>query len=183
VKRALPTVALVAAAAVVLLLVYGVASRGTDTTLDEAVKQGGRPHAPGVSRTMPNLDGGGARKLSDYRGKVVVLNFWASWCDPCRAEAPALEAVARDLSRRGDGLVLGATYNDAPDASRKFVREFGLTYPVVRDVGTDVAERFGTRSLPETFVLDPRGRIVGISRGQADAAFLRDAVARARASS
>ena len=172
---------LVVAAALVALLVYGVVQRGGDTTLDNAVKSGKRPAAPGAQREMPVLQGTGEKSLAAYRGKVVVLNFWASWCEPCRAEAPLLERAQRSLASAGAGTVLGATYNDSQDASRSFVDEFHLTYPSVRDIGTKLAREFGTRALPETFVLDGSGRIVAISRGQVGQAFLDRAVARARA--
>lgn len=180
-RSAVPTVVLVAAAALVALLVYGVVQRGGDTTLDEAVKSGERPVAPGAQRQLPLLEGSGERSLAAYRGKVLVLNFWASWCEPCRAEAPLLEGVQRSLAADGAGTVLGATYNDSTDESRSFVDEFDITYPSVRDIGTKLAREFGTRALPETFVLDGEGRIVAISRGQVGKAFLDRAVARARA--
>jgi cytochrome c biogenesis protein CcmG/thiol:disulfide interchange protein DsbE len=180
-RSAVPTIVLVVAAALVALLVYGVVQRGDNTTLDDAVKSGKRPSAPGAQRRLPMLDGAGEKSLAAYRGKVLVLNFWASWCEPCRAEAPLLERAQRALATAGAGTVLGATYNDSPDASRSFVSEFHISYPSVRDVGTKLAREFGTRALPETFVLDGAGRIVAISRGQVGRAFLDRAVARARA--
>jgi cytochrome c biogenesis protein CcmG/thiol:disulfide interchange protein DsbE len=181
-RSALPTVVLVAAAALVALLVYGVVQRGSSSTLDDAVKRGALPAAPGFSRTLPVLGGQAQRSLEGYKGKVLVLNFWASWCEPCRSEAPVLEKTQKALQADGGGTVIGATYNDTPDASSRFVHDFGLTYPSVRDVGTKLAKDYGTRALPETFVIDARGRVVAISRGQVDQAFLDRAVAKARAS-
>jgi cytochrome c biogenesis protein CcmG/thiol:disulfide interchange protein DsbE len=181
-RSAVPTVVLVAAAALVALLVYGVVQRGDNRTLDDAVKQGRRPAAPDVSRALPVLGADGARKaLADYKGKVVVLNFWASWCPPCNDEAPLLEHAQRRLAADGAGTVLGATYNDTPAKSLAFVRKYGLTFPNVRDVGTNLAHAYGTRDLPETFVIDGAGKVVAISRGAIDKAFLDRAIQKARA--
>jgi cytochrome c biogenesis protein CcmG/thiol:disulfide interchange protein DsbE len=170
------------AAALVGLLVYGVVQRGEDTTLDDAVKSGRRPTAPGATLKRPLLNGAGERAIADLKGKVVVLNFWASWCEPCRAEAKVLERAHASLSQADRGTVLGATYNDATDDSKKFEREFRITYPSVRDVGTDLAREYGTRALPETFVLDKHGRVVAISRGQITQRFLDHALQKAQQS-
>lgn len=179
--RVVPAVALVLACAIVALLVYGVTSKGADVTLDDAVKNGRTPTAPGATLRLANLDGEGTTTLASHRGKIVVLNFWASWCDPCRTEAPLLEQAQRTLTARGEGTVLGATFNDTRSDSRAFIREFGITYPNVRDIGTNLAKRYGTIGLPETFVIDARGRVVAVSRGQIrDQSFLTNAIAKAR---
>jgi cytochrome c biogenesis protein CcmG/thiol:disulfide interchange protein DsbE len=182
-RSAVPSVALVVAAALVALLVYGVAVKGTDTTLDDAVKRGELPLAPAAAMTLPRLGAAGKASLAQYRGKVVVLNFWASWCPPCQDEAPVLQRAQKSLAADGAGTVLGATYNDASLKSLDFVREHGLTYPNLRDIGTSLAKEYGTRNLPETFVLDRRGRIVAISRGEVQQDFMDRALAKARASS
>jgi cytochrome c biogenesis protein CcmG/thiol:disulfide interchange protein DsbE len=180
-RPVVPIVVGVLAAALVGLLVYGVVHGGQDTTLDDAVKAGKRPDAPGSTLKRPVLGSSQAqRSLADYKGQVVVLNFWASWCEPCRAEAPILEQTQSKLAAAHSGTVLGATYNDAPDHSQKFEREFKVTYPSLRDVGTDLASKFGTRALPETFVLDRQGRVVAISRGQVSQSFIDNALAEAQ---
>jgi cytochrome c biogenesis protein CcmG/thiol:disulfide interchange protein DsbE len=176
-----PTVVVVLSVALIGLLVYGVVNKSGDTTLDDAVKSGRRPVAPQATLSLPLLNGTGKSELGDQRGKVVVLNFWASWCEPCRAEAKILERAHKSLTQTGAGTVYGATYNDAPPDSRKFEREFKITYPSVRDVGTNLAKAYGTRALPETFVLDGNGRIVAISRGQINQRFLDRAIQKAQA--
>jgi len=119
-------------------------------------------------------------RLVDYRGKVVVLNFWASWCTPCTDEAPLLQRTQRQLG--GQGTVLGATYNDIPGDSTDFERKYHVTYPSVRDVGLKLAQDYNTHALPETFVIDRNGKVVAISRGQVSERFLSSAVRKALAS-
>jgi cytochrome c biogenesis protein CcmG/thiol:disulfide interchange protein DsbE len=111
-----------------------------------------------------------------------VLNFWASWCTPCRTEAPELEKAQQRLQSSGQGTVLGIAYQDAPTDSEKFIKEFGLTYPSLRDVGGKLAKDYGTRALPETFVISPEGKIVDRSRGTVTQQFLNDAIQKATAS-
>jgi cytochrome c biogenesis protein CcmG, thiol:disulfide interchange protein DsbE len=178
-RPAIPIVVAVLAAALVALLLYGVLQRGEDTSIDGAVAQGRRPAAPGMDVRLPALDGRGGTSLGQLRGKVVVLNFWASWCEPCKAEAPVLEKAQKHFQRAGGGTVLGVTYKDFVDDSRAFVRAEHITYPSVRDDRLQLAPKFGTTKLPETFVLDPGGRIVALSRGQIDDRFLTRAIARA----
>jgi len=163
----------VAALALVGLLVYGVLAVGESTTLDDAVKRGERPAVP--DRTLPRLEGGRGA-IADYRGKPVVVNFWASWCDPCKDEAPLVEA-AHERLRKAGGTVLGVTVSDASDDSRAFKKEYGLSFPSLRDVDGKLGEDFGTTGVPETFVVDRQGRITAISRGQVTERFLDRALA------
>lgn len=103
------------------------------------------------------LDGTMVR-LSDYRGRVVFLNFWASWCPPCRAEAPLLEFTWRQVKDRGV-IFLGVNMQDTNEGARRFIEEFEITYPNGRDLQSRIAINYGVYGIPETFFIDREGRI------------------------
>ena len=108
---------------------------------------------------LPAL-GGGASDLASQRGKIVVLNFWATWCPPCVAEMPSLERLHRALSPEGLSVVTVSTDEDEADIER-FVKERALTLPVLKDPGGRIAaDLYRTTGYPETFVLDRAGRIL-----------------------
>jgi cytochrome c biogenesis protein CcmG/thiol:disulfide interchange protein DsbE len=155
------------------LLAYGVASQDPDRSIDEALQRGERDAAPAVK--LPPLAGGAERSLSDFRGKVVLLNYWASWCAPCRQESPLLERWHRRISKRG-GTVLGVDVLDVRSDARDFVARYGLTYPQLHDKDGETQEDFGVAAYPETFVIDRRGRIAATVRGPVDEEFLHDTV-------
>ena len=173
-RRTYVSVVVLASLALVALLVYGVAGAGSSTTLDDAVKAGERPAAP--SRELPLL-AGGEGALSDWRGKPVIVNFWASWCGPCEDEAPLMERAHERLKAKG-GTVLGVTVDDASEDSKAFMREFGISFPSLRDVEGELGEDFGTTGVPESFAVDREGRIVAVSRGQVTREFVDDALTR-----
>jgi cytochrome c biogenesis protein CcmG, thiol:disulfide interchange protein DsbE len=137
--------------------------------------------APAPAFSLRRLDGSGSVSLASLRGKTVVLNFWASWCEPCKREAPALERLWRRYRGR-DVVVLGVdTGPDAKSDGRRFVAAHGLTYPIVFDPNALVAANsYDVAGLPVTYVLDRRGRVVGggvlgpISDGGYAEAFRRD---------
>jgi cytochrome c biogenesis protein CcmG/thiol:disulfide interchange protein DsbE len=111
--------------------------------------------APAFSLTL--FDGTVVR-LEALRGKVVFLNFWASWCPPCRAEARMLEAAWRRYAGR-DVVFLGINIQDTEEAARQFLAEFDVTYPNGMDPGSKIAIDYGVWGLPETFIIDREGRI------------------------
>ena len=96
--------------------------------------------------------------LEELRGQVVFLNFWASWCPPCRAEARTLEAAWQKYRER-DVVFLGVNIQDREEAARGFLQEFGVTYPNGRDSAGKIAIDYGVWGLPETFIIDRDGRI------------------------
>jgi cytochrome c biogenesis protein CcmG/thiol:disulfide interchange protein DsbE len=179
-RRLLPTLAAVVGACLVALLVYGVSAQSANRSLDQQLAEGKHPTAPDAARSLPVLLGAGRSSLAALRGKVVVLNFWASWCAPCLSETPLLERAQATLTQH-DGTVLGVTYLDLSTNAQSFVRANHLTYPSLRDTTGKFAHAYGTDQLPETFVVDRHGRIIAIRRGEIDQPFLDRALALALA--
>ncbi len=179
VRRKIPVLVVIVSAlgaALIGLLVYGVMSQAANRTLDEALARGEHPLAPDATMTLPVLGGGGSSSLAAYRGKVVLLNFWASWCLPCQEEAHLLEHAERALSA-DRATVLGVTFQDAAPDSESFVRKYGLTYPNMRDATGEFAQAFGTRQVPESFIINRTGHIMDISRGEIGPSFVKEALA------
>lgn len=132
-----------------------------------------RHPAPDISGTT--LDGD-TWSLANYRGDVVVINIWASWCAPCRAEAPALKAVSEDLADEGVVFV-GLNTRDSDTTARAFEKNFGITYPSVIDTDGQLQLRFAAdvnpSAIPSTIVIDQEGRVAGRILGRASESTLR----------
>jgi cytochrome c biogenesis protein CcmG, thiol:disulfide interchange protein DsbE len=165
--RARSLIAFFAVAAVIGLLTYGLLSKGSSGAgVGEAAPAG----------PLPRLNGKGTGSPADYRGRWVLVNFWASWCVPCRQEAAALEDFQRAHGGRGF-TVLGIDTRDLSGDGRAFVRRYGLTYPQLRDGNGQRAHDYGTTGVPESFLVDPGGRLRLARRGPVTAAYLRDDIA------
>jgi cytochrome c biogenesis protein CcmG/thiol:disulfide interchange protein DsbE len=128
--------------------------------------------------SLPRLDKPGNLSLASLRGKTVVVNFWASWCGPCKEEAPLLERAWAENRAKGV-VVLGVDANDFAGDARSFMRRYGLTYPVIHDAHGSSLGHWGVGGLPTTYVVDARGVIVsrvlgGLGSGDNEAAFRRD---------
>jgi len=175
-------------AGVLALLVIGLVNKDIGTSIQDALEEGRRPAAPDA--TLPVLlaaDGigpvGSDLTLSSLRGKVVVLNFWASWCQPCELEAPVLDAVA-ERYRGGptqEVVVVGVDVQDLREEALAFARDNGVSIASLRDGEDDVKNAYEVPALPETFVIDPEGRIALKVAGQlTDPAQLTNAIEQLR---
>ncbi len=169
-----PIAVLCAVLALIALLAYGLVQNEPDRQVEDALARGEPKPAPALD--LPTLDGDGRSSLADYRGKVVVLNFWASWCEPCRDESPLLDRWHRRIAGRG-GTVLGVDGIDVSGDAEDFIDEYGLEYPMLKDRDGSAMSDYGVVQLPETFVIDPKGRIAAVRRGPVDEDFLISEVA------
>jgi cytochrome c biogenesis protein CcmG/thiol:disulfide interchange protein DsbE len=158
--------AFLAVCAVIGLLGFGLLSKG------EAKIAVGEP-VP--DRVLPVLGGSGQGSIADYRGRWVLVNLWASWCVPCRQEAPELDRFAQRYRKRGVS-VLGINVQDNSDDALTFLRDYGVAYRQLRSVGDERSAAFGSTGVPENFLVNPRGRLALIWRGPVDEKFLEENV-------
>ncbi|HTU79726.1 MAG TPA: TlpA disulfide reductase family protein [Solirubrobacteraceae bacterium] len=160
--------ALLACAALAALAVFGLASSGSSAgaRLAPALP---RERLSGPPATLASL-------LAGARGRPALVVFWASWCGPCKQEAPAFERFYR--SAAGAGRLVGVDWSD-PDTgeARAFIRRYRWTFPVLRDPEGTVGDEYGLDGLPNTFVIDAHGRIRRVLRGPQSTASLRSALA------
>jgi cytochrome c biogenesis protein CcmG/thiol:disulfide interchange protein DsbE len=155
-------VAVAGVVALLALLVWRV-THPQQSNLPELVRAGKKPSAPAFS--LPRLDRDGRIELAGLRGKAVVINFWASWCRPCRSESPRLQEA---WSTYGPNrlVVVGVDSQDFKGDARKFARRYGLTYPIVHDAAGSTYGPYGLTGFPETFFVDRDGKIVGYVAGE-----------------
>ena len=152
--------------AVIALLSFGVIDKG-----EQAIAVGD----PAPEPELTDLQTGEPASLADYRGQWVVLNFWSSWCEPCREESPDLQAFQEE----NPGVaVVGVNLEDASDDAKGFVSELGLTYPQLRAADSRaLRESYGSVARPENFLIDPEGTIAVIQRGPVTGEVLDEAFA------
>ena len=149
-----------AAAVALLAALIGLFARSVlqgSTTVAAELNDGQRPAAPNFS--LPRLDGRGDVALKSFRGKVVLLNFWASWCPPCRVEAPQFNLIQRQYARRGVAVV-GVDSQDFASDARTWAHDLHVSYTLVHDSSNDVTNRWGvTSGFPVTFVINRQGAV------------------------
>ena len=127
-------------------------------------------------KTLARLGESGTGNLDSYRGKWVLVNFWASWCEPCRSEAPLLERF-QQANGSGRFTVLGINLDDTTEDASAFVDEFGLTFPQMRDGdGRELRDAWGMTGFPESFLVDPSGKVALVRRGPVTGAYLKEEV-------
>jgi cytochrome c biogenesis protein CcmG, thiol:disulfide interchange protein DsbE len=168
----LPIALLTGLFALFALLVYGLVAGGAERRAGESSQLSDGSAVPALS--LPLLDGGRA-SLADYKGKVVVLNFWASWCEPCRDESPLLQRW-HDRIKKDGASVLGVNVLDVSDDARSFAAKYGLRYPLLRDKEGRTLKDFEVAGQPWTFVIGRDGRITAVRRGPVDERFMREEV-------
>ena len=176
-RLGVPGAVSLAAAGLIALLIFAVANQGPDNSIDSQLARGVRPNAPEAQVLLPGLGSTRNLSLADLRGKVVVINLFASWCQPCQAEASILDRAQSQLSKQG-ATVLGVTYRDTTGDAEQFVRQEHIDYPVVRDVGGGFARAYGANGIPETFVIDRQGRVAAVRRYQLAGGWLQTTLAK-----
>lgn len=147
---------------------YSESSRA-DGSPARAVANQGRPSigSPAPDFRLMDIDGKSV-SLSDYQGKVVLLNFWATWCGPCRIEMPAMEALYRSMQPKGLEILAVSVDQQGTAVTRPFQEAMGLSFPILHDQDYQVGLTYGARTLPMTFAIDRRGVIRQLVFGARD---------------
>ncbi len=147
----------------------------TEEVAPSTPEQATNPNAvPAPDFTLQTLDGESV-SLSDYRGKLVMINFWASWCPPCNSEMPDLQRYY-EQHQDEDFIILGVNYQDTPDKVQAFIEKYGVTFPILLDSDGRVANLFGVQGLPTSFFVDKEGNVLGYQPGPVTKEMLEDGI-------
>jgi cytochrome c biogenesis protein CcmG, thiol:disulfide interchange protein DsbE len=145
-------------AVLIALFAWRLVAEDQAAQLGDSVNDGERPAAPGF--TLERLDREGTISLASLRGKAVVLNFWASWCEPCKEESEILESAWQEYRER-DVVVIGIDARDLLSEAREFAERYELSYPLAYDGPGETIGRYGVTGFPETWFVSRDGRLVG----------------------
>lgn len=163
----------------ILILLIGVFVYTLYTPSDSSLGAGGRVNTTGTKVHVEDQEAPGFTlmtfegeevSLSDFEGQSVVINFWASWCPPCRDEAPMLNDFHAEAEESGDVALLGVAVWDDEDDSRSFMRQYNLSFTNLSDENGSVLIDYGVYGIPETYFIDPDGNLVGKYRGPLESA-------------
>ncbi len=191
----LPATVTVSALLFIGLLAFGLRAQAPNGAIDDSLARGRAAPAPAFDLALlepvdlgpglgPKLGARLARErlsLEDLRGVPVVLNIWASWCDPCRQEAPLLERTWRTDGRRLGTVFLGLDQQDTTGDAGAFTHQYAISYPNVHDAGNDIPRSYGATGVPETYFIDARGQVVDHVLGITSPAQLREGMLAAQA--
>jgi cytochrome c biogenesis protein CcmG/thiol:disulfide interchange protein DsbE len=151
----------------IVVAVLGAAWVGANRVEASAAVAAGGPPSAEIWHPAPDFalatPGGETVRLSDYRGQAVVLNFWATWCPPCRAEIPGMQAASAAYA--GSAVVLGVDVQESGQQVGSFMAQHDMTYPVLLDPTAAVSRTYAVRALPTTYFIDERGMITAVETG------------------
>jgi cytochrome c biogenesis protein CcmG, thiol:disulfide interchange protein DsbE len=151
--------------ALLAVLAFGVAQSGPSNQLAARVHRGQTPAAPNAGVRLQLLGASRRVSLNQLRGKVVMVNVFAGWCDTCQAEAGLLKRAQRRFAQHG-GEVLGVTYQDSSSDAEDYMQRYGLRYPVMLDPGDTWVQPYGVTGVPETFIIGRNGRVLAANTGE-----------------
>jgi len=164
-RFAVPGLITLVAAALLAVLAFGLSHSGPSTTLDGEVASGHFPLEPSAHLALPLLGTKKTETLADLRGHYVMIDFSAGWCDACQQDAGVVANAQRLLEKDG-GTVLGVTFQDSTTDAENYMRQYHLDYPVLQDANGQLATAYGVDGVPETFVVNPEGKVVLLRRYQ-----------------
>jgi cytochrome c biogenesis protein CcmG/thiol:disulfide interchange protein DsbE len=171
-RFALPGVITLIAVALLVVLAIGIANNGTNSSIDNQVARGDFPAAPNAKTALPLLSSGKRESLADLRGHVVVVNFFAGWCTACQDDASIVRKAQRMLAKAG-GTTLGVTFQDSSTDASSYMRQYHLSFPVLHDANGTLASAYAVDGVPESFIVNPHGKIVALDREQLSSKWLK----------